>query len=100
MTDTGSSGDGNLTPADMRLWLREETATVNIAAKRRIEEATALVEEYTSGKLTPDEADERLQVYMSRWPARIARNEELENSIEEAAQKRSGTTRRSPRTPG
>jgi hypothetical protein len=80
----------DLTAEDMKEWLKEETAEVQVASKRRLLEATALVEAYEKGQLTPIEADEKWREYLSRWPQKLANDEELEQSIEEEAAKISG----------
>jgi hypothetical protein len=61
------SDDTRLSPDEMRYWLEIETQNAQLAARRRISEATALVEDYTKGKLSRDEANERLEAHASRW---------------------------------
>jgi hypothetical protein len=74
----------------MRSWLKEETAIVQVAAKRRIMEATALVDAYEKGQLTPDEANRKYDEYQSRWDIDVAKDEALVRGIEEEAAKISG----------
>jgi len=81
--------DGNLTPADMRLWLKTEVAQVQVASRRRIMEATALVENYEKGGLTPEEADRKLDEYQRKW-GDLASDRGLLGTIEEEGAKISG----------
>lgn len=100
MADDDEGGD--LTPAEMRAWLKGETAEIQVAAKRRIMDATAFVEAYEQGQLTPEEADRKLSEYSRRWPGILAKDDALGRSIEEEAAKISGKRLgggRDPRSP-
>jgi hypothetical protein len=74
----------------MRAWLREETAIVQVAGRRRIMEATALVEAYEKCQLTAVEANRKYDEYQSRWAVDVAKDEATVRSIEEEAAKISG----------
>lgn len=57
-----------LSPGEMQKWLQQETADMAKAFELRTKEASELVAAYTSGKISPDEAEERLWKYNKRWP--------------------------------
>jgi hypothetical protein len=56
-----------LTPEDMQHWLQQEIADSAKALELRIKEATGFVTAYASGKITPEEADEKHWRYQHRW---------------------------------
>jgi len=59
--------DDTISPPEMRRWLKEEIADLTKAMQLRVTEATALVTDYAAGKITPQEAKERLEKYDRRW---------------------------------
>jgi len=67
MVDDPSNDDALLSPEDMRYWLKLEIQSARLATRRRISEASALVEDYAAGKLTRDKANERLEAHTLRW---------------------------------
>jgi len=56
-----------LSPSEMKLWLRIEAKTARLAAARRIREAKSLVEDYSSGRLSSEEANLRLTKHEEKW---------------------------------
>jgi hypothetical protein len=54
MTETNE--DGLLSPSDMSLWLQVEMRSVRMAARRRMREAKAIVDDYAAAKITPEES--------------------------------------------
>ena len=52
---------------DLELWLRQETADCNKALELRLKEAASIVSAYSSGQLSPQEANERYWQYIHRW---------------------------------
>jgi hypothetical protein len=71
----------------MRLWLRQETAKLKLAAEERIKEATQLVRAYSSGHISSEEANQQWDMYIQKWPDRICNDREIEGRIEEQARK-------------
>ncbi len=61
-----SEGD-NLTPEEMREWLRQELADLTKAMELRVQDATDFVTGYALGKLSPEQAMKRLSTYEYRW---------------------------------
>jgi hypothetical protein len=59
--------DDNLTPKDLRVWLRDETRWVLKEAELRIRDATDFVTAYSAGELSPEEAMKRRDQYDDRW---------------------------------
>jgi hypothetical protein len=56
-----------LTPDDMRNWLRQEVSELSKAMELRVQDATDFVTAYALGKLTPAQAQARLNRYQDRW---------------------------------
>jgi hypothetical protein len=56
-----------LSPEEMQGWLKEEIRDLAKAHELRIKEATDFVTAYASGKISPEEATERLLRYDRRW---------------------------------
>jgi len=54
-------------PKALREWLAQEVRDVTRASELRLRDATEFVTAYASGKLTPEEADERWWRYQDRW---------------------------------
>jgi hypothetical protein len=52
---------------EMQGWLRDEIRDSAKAHELRTKDATQLVEEYAAGKLTPEEATQRVTAYDRRW---------------------------------
>jgi hypothetical protein len=61
------SENDHLTPQDMRSWLREELAALTKETQLRTSDAVDFVTAYSDGKLTPEQANERLSNYAARW---------------------------------
>jgi hypothetical protein len=72
-----SSDDTFLSLEEMRYWLEIEIKSAQLAAERRIREATGLVQDYAAGKLSGDDANQRLLEHESRWGLG-ARNPDVE----------------------
>jgi hypothetical protein len=64
--DRGDASDA-LSVQEMQGWLREEVRDSAKAHELRTKEATQFVEEYATGKLTGEQAMERLVAYDTRW---------------------------------
>ena len=60
-------GEDFRSPKEMRLWAQQELLDIAKAAELRRLEVTELVTAYESGKLTPQEADDRYSRYQHRW---------------------------------
>lgn len=58
---------GTLSVKDMQGWLRDEIRDSAKAHELRVKDATAFVTEYTEGKLTPEQAMDRLVEHDRRW---------------------------------
>lgn len=56
-----------LSSEEMAKWLRQEVYEITKSAQLRIQDATDFVTGYTTGTLTPEEADRRWLKYSSRW---------------------------------
>jgi ribulose kinase len=56
-----------LSPAEMREWLQREVTHVMKEAELRIADAADFVTAYATGKLSPQEASERMKRYDNRW---------------------------------
>jgi hypothetical protein len=59
--------DNTWTPEDMRQWLQQEIRDLTKATELRVKDATDFVTAYALGKITPEEAEDRLSRYQSRW---------------------------------
>ena len=57
----------DLTPDQMRNWLRQEIADLSKAMELRIRDATDFVTAYAVGEITAKEAAARLDGYLDRW---------------------------------
>ena len=64
-------GDGGVedvqTPEDMRQWLQQELRDLTKATELRVKDATDFVTAYALGKITAEEAADRLSRYQYRW---------------------------------
>ena len=68
MTDPSKDTDEEaLTPKDLQNWLRQEVADSTKALELRLREATALVTDYSQGKITPEEAARKTHAFSRRW---------------------------------
>ena len=56
-----------LTPKDLQNWFRQEVADSTKALELRLSEATALVADYSQGKISAEEATRKAQAYDQRW---------------------------------
>jgi hypothetical protein len=56
-----------LSPQEMQGWLREEIRDSAKAHELRVKEATEFVTAYASGKISAEEAADRLHQYDKRW---------------------------------
>jgi hypothetical protein len=61
------SGNDDLTPQEMRNWLRQELRDVTKAAELRTNDAVDFVAAYSDGQLTQQQAMERFHTYTTRW---------------------------------
>ena len=52
---------------DMQGWLKEELRDVEKARELRVKDLTGFVDAYAAGKLTPEEATQRMVQYDRRW---------------------------------
>jgi hypothetical protein len=94
VTKERSAGDeeDRLSPQEMQKWLQQELADLAKAVELRTKEATEFVTAYRSGKISAQEAAERLWKYDRRWgeslsgthTAKGATDEELLAEIDEA----------------
>jgi len=82
MTETNE--DGLLSPSDMSLWLQVEMRSVRMAARRRMREAKAIVDDYAAAKITPEEANSRLDAHEKQW-GRGANDSAVGSAIHENA---------------
>jgi hypothetical protein len=57
----------HLSVEEMNAWLDQETKDVKRASEMRLKEATEIASSYAAGKLTPEEATQRLDQYEARW---------------------------------
>jgi hypothetical protein len=62
-----TKSDGFLAPSEFRGWLTQEIADSAKAHELRIKEATEFVNQYESGLISAEEANERLKRYDRRW---------------------------------
>jgi hypothetical protein len=91
----GSNIPDILSVDDMQGWLREEVRDSVKAHELRTKEATQFVEDYASGKITGEDAMNRLIAYDRRWgdalPGAIAApgisDEEILRAIDETREK-------------
>jgi hypothetical protein len=67
MPPNSSSQSDFLTPDEVQKWLQQELADLAKAAELRTKEATDLAKAYAAGKISPQEAEERLWNYDQRW---------------------------------
>jgi hypothetical protein len=67
-------------PDELRKWLRVQEKEVRSAAKRRIAEASSIVKRYSSGELSPEDANRLVDEHEKQW-GRIAADPALENEI-------------------
>jgi hypothetical protein len=67
VSDSSSQDSGYATPQEMRGWLVQEILDCTKATELRVKEAIGLVTEYEQGKITPDQASQRLTRYEERW---------------------------------
>lgn len=56
-----------LSPKDMQSWAEEEMRDSAKAHELRVKELKSLVADYNAGKVTPEEADDRMLRYGHRW---------------------------------
>ena len=56
-----------LSVKDMQWWLGQEIRDLDKLRELRVREATAIVDAYAQGKLTPEEASDRMTSYEDRW---------------------------------
>lgn len=61
----------HLSVEEMRGWLLEETRNVLKESELRVREAAEFVTAYATNKLTPEEANRRLNEYDTRWSAAL-----------------------------
>jgi hypothetical protein len=61
------SSDDTLSAEDMQKWLEREVAGVTKATELRLKDATDFVVAYALGKITAEQAMDRLMRYESRW---------------------------------
>jgi hypothetical protein len=59
--------DTTMTREDMRLWLKDEVRLVTKCAELQLKEANDFVTQYLAGKLSPNEAMEKMLRYEERW---------------------------------
>jgi hypothetical protein len=57
----------HLSVKDMQWWLAQEMRDLDKLRDLRVREATAIVDAYARGELTPAEASKRLTSYEDRW---------------------------------
>ena len=74
---------GQLSPQDLRNWLRHEIDDSAKAHELRIKEATEFVTGYALGELTADQALERLFRYEHRWGETLPGTHAFEHSTDE-----------------
>jgi hypothetical protein len=68
MTEQVDSADENqFSPQEMRRWLEIEIKQIELASRRRIEEASTIVNDYEAGRLTRTEANRRLEDHEAQW---------------------------------
>jgi hypothetical protein len=70
MAEEKSAGQGESDFPDakgMQRWLESEIADIQKAADLRIRDATAIVSEYTQGRISAEEAERRSYAYANRW---------------------------------
>jgi hypothetical protein len=63
----GPEKDDDCTVEDMTSWLHQETLELTKAMELRMKEATDFVSAFASGRITAQEAENRLQRYQDRW---------------------------------
>lgn len=63
----GSNNDDLPTVDDMQSWLRREIAELAKATELRLADATDFVTAYAAGRLTAQQAEDRLLRYQDRW---------------------------------
>jgi hypothetical protein len=56
-----------LTPEEMKAWLHHHIEDLSKAMELQMHDAIDFVTAYALGKLTPEEADRRLDRYQTRW---------------------------------
>jgi hypothetical protein len=56
-----------LSPDDMRLWLRDEIRRVMKAAELQIKDATDFVTKYSAAEIDASQANARMMTYDKRW---------------------------------
>ena|ERR1044072_1236842 len=71
-----------LTPHDMKWWLKQEKRLVRLMSERRLQEAANLVKSYEAGSLTAEEVHRKWSEYHSHWPCRLCLDRRLEEEIE------------------
>jgi len=87
-----SDENENLSTDDVRKWLKQELADLAKAVELRTKEATDLANAYAAGKISPQEAEERLWKYDQRWGEALpgthvfkgAKDEQILAAIDEA----------------
>lgn len=67
MANAGAEEEEYLSAKDMRSWAEQEKPDLAKAAELRLRELNAFVTAYENGKLTPEEATERMFRYDHRW---------------------------------
>lgn len=67
MADEEPIFNATLSPQEMQGWLRDEIRDSAKAHELRAKEATEFVTAYASGKISAEEAEERLYQYDKRW---------------------------------
>jgi hypothetical protein len=90
--DKPESQSGILSPEDMRKWLLQEIADTAKASELRIKEGAEIVAAYSSGQISPGEANGRFLRYDQRWGEALpgthvfpgTTDEQLIKSIDEA----------------
>jgi len=68
VTDPSKNRDEEvLTAKDLQNWLRQEVADSAKALELRLREATALVADYSQGKISPEDAAQKTYAFSRRW---------------------------------
>lgn len=84
-----------ISPQEMRGWLKREKTLLRRLTERRIQEATAFVDAYAKGAISWGEAEGKWRDYGRRWTSRLCDDEKVVSAVEgEMPGRRHGVRRR------
>jgi hypothetical protein len=95
----GTPDDDYLSPKDMRYVIEQEIKDSAKAHELRTRELTELATVYEQGKITPEQADERMDRYQHRWGEALRGASAMPNVTDEEILAKIDGTRRQYVTP-